>query len=341
MAKLYKRGKVWYAKIKINGQRVRKALARDYRIAEDKLADLVKQRESVQYDHAPRDLSWQAFRTEYIHERKVEKAENTWTSDERAFRELESTYPLNRIRQMTPGLLDRVRAKWIATRTYKNRQPKKYVINRDLRSIKTAMRWAERQKYLPKQDWTTVQYIKTPKGRVHFFTQYELQRLKKVCRGVWLTILYLGARAGLRPAEMFWLEWTDIEFENNRIHIGPKETWVPKDYETRFIPMTVDLRAYLEAVHPTRTDNRVLSDHGHVPTLNSITVYFKKLCKKVGLKGTPYTLRHTYGSHYTQNGGNIYRLKEYMGHSDIETTMIYIHTAKGDEDRALAAMPAF
>ena len=340
MATKYKRGRVWYSKIKINGKVIRKALSTDQRIAENKLADLIKQRDAVKHNHAPRDLSWYTFRTEYIHDRKTEKADNTWEGDERAFREFEAIAPIHRLDQMTPGLLDKVRTKWIGCRIYKkNRRPKIYVINRDLRSIKTAMRWAERQGYLPKQEWTTVQYIKTPKGRLHFFSIEDLQALKKVCRGVWLTILYLGARAGLRPAEMYWLEWTDIDFHHNRINIAPKAHWVPKDYECRVIPMTPDLREHLEHLITKRSDARVLSEEGHVPTLNSMTVYFKRLAMKAGLAGTPYTLRHTYGSLYTQNGGNIYRLQKYMGHADIETTMIYVHTAKGEEDRILDQMP--
>lgn len=341
MAKLYKRGRVWYSYLKIRSHKVRKALSSDRRIAENKLADLIKQRDAVRHSHAPRDMRWSTFRNEYIGDRKAERAGNTWEGDERAFRELEAAAPIQRLSQVTPGLLEKVRSKWISRRTYKKtKKVKAYVINRDMRSIRTAMRWAERQGYVPKQEWTVVQYIKTPKGRLHFFSVEDLTKLKAVCKGIWLTLLYLGARAGLRPAEMYWLEWSDIDFDRNRVHISPKESWHPKDYECRSIPMPTDLREHLLQARAKRTDSRVLGDKGRVPTLNSMTVYFKRLARKAGLRGTPYTLRHTFGSHYTQNGGNIYRLQEYMGHADIETTMIYVHTAKG-KDETIEQMAAF
>lgn len=333
MATLYKRGDVWYSKLKIGGKVVRKALSSNRRISENKLADLIKQRDAVRHFHSPANMSWRTFRTQYTEQSKTEKKANTWQGEERAFNWLEKVCPVNRLNQMTPALLERTRSKWIEAGRGK------YVINRDLRSLKTAMYWAERQGYLPKQDWATVKFIKTPKGRLHFFTLPELNKLKKGCKGIWLTMLYLGARAGLRPAEMYWLEWSDIDFDRNRIHISAKKDWHPKDFERRWIPMPIDLREYLERLETKRMDDRVLSDGGHIPTTDSMTVYFTRLARKAGLKGTPYTLRHTYASHYVQNGGNIYKLKEYMGHSSIETTQIYAHLAPADADKTLENMP--
>lgn len=334
MAKIYKRGRVWYSNFKVHGRKFRKALSTDRRIAENKLADLIKQRDATRHFHAPSDMSWASFSAQYLKQRKTEMKGNTWTGDERALARLARTYPIHKISQMSPDILDQARTKWIAAKRGK------YAINRELRSIKTAMYWAERKNLIPKQDWASVKYIKTPKGRLHFFSLEDLKKLKRVCRGSWLTILYLGSRAGLRPAEMWWLEWSDVDFARNRIHIAPKDDWTPKDYERRWVPMPVDLRDYLHQLTTQRTDSRVLSDGGKIPTLNSMTVYFKRLARKAGLKGTPYTLRHTYGSLYTQAGGNIYRLQKYMGHADIETTMIYVHVAPGEADKTLETMPS-
>jgi integrase/recombinase XerD len=340
MATLYKRGRVWYSYLKMGGKKVRKALSSDRRIAEGKLADLIKLRNATKHGHAPTDMSLAEFRKRYIAGRKTEQKSNTWESDDRALGWLEESCAAHRISQMTPGMLEHVRSEWMKNRlNKKTKKPKVYVINRDLRSIKTAMYWAERQGYLPKQEWAQVKEIKTPKGRLHFFTVQDLAKLKEKCRGIWLTMLYLGARAGLRPAEMYWLEWSDVDFERNRIHIAPKKDWTPKDFQRRWIPMPKDLREHLKQRAIGRTETRVLSDGGHIPTTDSMTVYFTRLARKAGLTGTPYTLRHTYASHYVQNGGSIYRLKEYMGHSSVEATQIYAHLAPADADKTLEMMP--
>ena len=42
---------------------------------------------------------------------------------------------------------------------------------------------------------------------------------------------------------------------------------------------------------------------------------------------TPYTFRHTYGTRHSQAGTEFPVLAELMGHSEIQTTMIYVHAA--------------
>jgi integrase len=46
-----------------------------------------------------------------------------------------------------------------------------------------------------------------------------------------------------------------------------------------------------------------------------------------------HTLRHSYATHLLEAGVNIRAIQRYMGHTDLETTMVYLHlTQKGQED---------
>ena len=56
------------------------------------------------------------------------------------------------------------------------------------------------------------------------------------------------------------------------------------------------------------------------------------------LKST-HILRHTFASHFMMNGGNILVLKEILGHSKIETTMIYAHFAPSYLETAVSFNP--
>jgi integrase len=56
---------------------------------------------------------------------------------------------------------------------------------------------------------------------------------------------------------------------------------------------------------------------------------------------TIYTFRHTYGTRHSQAGTELPVLAELMGHSNIQTTMIYVHAARKQKIEATAKLHAF
>lgn len=57
------------------------------------------------------------------------------------------------------------------------------------------------------------------------------------------------------------------------------------------------------------------------PGASAITRRLARLPEKINF----HSLRHTFASWRVLRGGDLYRLKEVMGHADIQTTMIYAH----------------
>ena len=341
MPLIRKIGRIYYSDLYANGKRVRTPLSPDRRMAEAKLAELVKGRDSEKYGHAARGISWSTFREKYLAYCLANKAEETYIRDKASIVALEKFVPPVKLDDVNnPEYLEL----WKAKRKGKGIGPA--TINRDLQSIKAMLRRAIAWGYLGAYKISSVAFIKQTRGRLLFYTAEELRMLANKCKGMfpersinetphdWLTICLLGARAGLRRSEIHWLSWSDIDFKRGQLSVTPKDGWNPKDFEQRHIPMADDLRRHLEAL--PRATEWVL---GNRPSLDVMTTYFGKICRKAGLQGGIHTLRHTFASHLAQAGVSLYVISKLLGHASVEMTQIYAHLAPETYDKAVSKLP--
>ena len=146
------------------------------------------------------------------------------------------------------------------------------------------------------------------------------------------TIFMLIYGSGLRIGEVVNLHISDIDSKNMRVFVregkGNKEryTILPK----ASLEM---LRKYWTEYRPkVNTDLLFLNELNKPINQYVIRTHFRKYRRKAKLneKVTVHTLRHCYATNLIENGATLIQVKELMGHSNIRSTMAYIHVANID-----------
>lgn len=148
------------------------------------------------------------------------------------------------------------------------------------------------------------------------------------------TIFMLVYGSGLRIGEVTNLHISDIDSKNRRIFVregkGNKERYavLPK----KSLEM---LRKYWRNYRPkVDTDFLFLNECNKPINQYVIRTHFRKYRRKAKLdeKVTVHTLRHSFCTSLIENGATLIQAKELMGHSNIRSTMHYVHIAKIDLD---------
>jgi len=139
------------------------------------------------------------------------------------------------------------------------------------------------------------------------------------------TIFYMIYSCGLRISEAINLRLSDVDFERKTIFVRRGKS--KKDRYTvlgdRMIRL---LREYFALYSP---EDRIFFSRSKEQPISSDAIQrrFRKLVAKVNLPKAVHvhTLRHCFATHLLENGTNIVYIMRLLGHSSIQTTMIYLH----------------
>ena len=140
-----------------------------------------------------------------------------------------------------------------------------------------------------------------------------------------ITLLY---SAGLRISELLNLKIKDFQFDQNY-------GWVRqgKGRKDRIFIISPKIK---DNLLPYITQNNLQAEdvlfHNHRKTMSAQTVrmIIKKAITLADISKNihPHTLRHSFATHLLENGYAVTDLQPLLGHSKIETTLIYTHLAQ-------------
>lgn len=163
-------------------------------------------------------------------------------------------------------------------------------------------------------------------------TKEELSTFFNVCEKYkYKTMFMLIYGSGLRISEVANLRVGDIDSKKMRIFVrkgkGRKERYT-------ILPETSlkMLRKYWKTSgrKGKKEEKIFLNETGREISVYSIRTQFRKYRRKAKLdeKFVVHSLRHSFATDLIERGANIIEVKEIMGHSNIRSTMEYIHVAK-------------
>ena len=215
--------------------------------------------------------------------------------------------------------------------------------------------------------------VERPKRKQYvgsFYDANEINALFEAAKGTKLELpILFGAFYGLRRSEAVGLKWDAIDFEENTIvirhtvtqcNVDGKKVIVASDTtktksSRRTLPLVPFVKERLLALKEEQAENRRLCGRSYIKEylgyvcVNEIgdlikpgyvTQSFPKLLKANGFRHIRFhDLRHTCASLLLANGVPMEQVKEWLGHSEISTTVdIYGHLQYATKKQSAAAI---
>jgi len=133
--------------------------------------------------------------------------------------------------------------------------------------------------------------------------------------------------AGLRLSEVCKLKVGDIDSESMCIFVCGKGN---KDRYTLLSQTNLEvLREYWKSYNPVHPDGWLFlnADGSKQVHWRTIETAFSSAAQHAGIskKVSLHTLRHCFATHLLEDGADIYRIKQLLGHSSIQSTTVYLH----------------
>ncbi|HMQ11003.1 MAG TPA: tyrosine-type recombinase/integrase [Oligoflexia bacterium] len=185
------------------------------------------------------------------------------------------------------------------------------------------------------------------KSFLYLKTQNEIDRLLRSAKQentpvpyvLYATAVYTGMRAG----ELAALKWQDVELIgiNPKIHISKSYSTTTKSGKTRHVLILNCLQSILKEWKLQNPLPLVFPNAYGNMLIESSRIFqetFQRCIRRAGLERIRFhDLRHTFASHWMMKGGDIYKLKDLLGHSTVKMTERYAHldvkAFDGDYDR--------
>lgn len=197
-----------------------------------------------------------------------------------------------------------------------------------------------------KRDWNTLRQLRVPRQKTlpDVLSIGEVRRLIDTVRTphnkAYLWTVY---SLGLRLQEGLHLQVGDIDSQRMLVHVhrgkGAKDRYVPLPAKTLMM-----LRDYWRThrnpvwLFPaTGRDHQQAAAATQPMSKSSVQGAMRRVVQQLQLRKdvSIHTLRHSYATHLLEAGVNLRLIQQYLGHSSLQTTVVYLHLTSQGQEQAI------
>lgn len=181
--------------------------------------------------------------------------------------------------------------------------------------------------------------------RPDFFSVEEIEALVAAAASESDAVAFrLAAYAGLRRGEIVSVRWRHFDLPRSLVHVvenvSAGHDARVKDHEGRSVPLAPQLTLALEGWRPADARPGDLVLPGTFPGRkldgDALSGRYRVARDRADLRPLRFhDLRHTFGSLAIDGGASLVQVQAWMGHSDIKTTMRYLHSKSRAADAEL------
>jgi len=175
--------------------------------------------------------------------------------------------------------------------------------------------------------------LKQKRNICKVLTKEELRAFFYACEEPkYKMIFMLIYGSGLRIGEAANLRIEDIDSKKMRIFV--RDGKGNKQRYTILPEVSLEmLREYYKKERPKHPEGYIfLNEEGKPLTVERMRVYFRRYRRKAKLneRFIVHSLRHSFATNLIERGATLIQVKELLGHSNIRSTMEYVHVANID-----------
>lgn len=213
-------------------------------------------------------------------------------------------------------------------------------VNRDLAALRLILNLAIRKEYIAKNPVKEVQFLDEGPGQMRIVSHEEQQNYMAAASPLLRDVAMLIVETGMRPEEVFTIRRENVHLKLGYLLVPSGKT----HFARRNVPLTdatihVLKQRLAMAVGPFVFPRRGDSDK---PLTTVRKAHYKTLrAAKIKSPFRLYDFRHTFGSRSAMAGVDLPTLKELMGHSDISTTMRYVHPTPKHKQEAVQKLERY